>query len=199
MILGLSWLKIQQSPKKGIGISDDSSSKKDEVSFLRQWQPFADRYPVTYKIARAVQILPYSTVPIERKFSQLTDIKTLKRNRLSIENLQTCLFVKQEFKDKNLSQELILAYVEKLTKQKLSLDEEKDFSEKTKAIPKEQEEIKESEILANQATQQRQPQGEEEKSENLEIEKPLLRPRRGEDFGSHVLKKPKSSFDDDFS
>jgi len=85
-----------------------------------------------------------------------------------------------------------LAYVEKLTKQKLSLDEEKDFSEKSKAIPTEQQEIKESEILASQAIQQRQPQREEENSENLEIEKPLLRPRRGEDFGSHVLKKPKS-------
>ena len=42
-------------------------------------------------------LLPHTTVPVERLFSELKDFKTHRRNRLSTENLEACLFLYQKF------------------------------------------------------------------------------------------------------
>jgi len=66
-----------------------------------------------YKLARAIQTLPYSSVNVERAFSIATDIKTIKRNNLSVESLQACLFIKQESnEDQNIpiTDEILSAY-----------------------------------------------------------------------------------------
>ena len=44
-------------------------------------------------------VFPFSSCSIERIFSQCTDIKTIKRNKLGISNLEACLMIKQEFGD----------------------------------------------------------------------------------------------------
>ncbi len=41
-------------------------------------------------------MLPYSTASIERNFSTLGDVKTIKRNRLQIESLEACLLCKED-------------------------------------------------------------------------------------------------------
>jgi len=64
---------------------------------LEAWKQIHRTYPLIYRLARTVQTLPYSTSSIERNFSVLKDIKTIKRNRLSVQNLEACLLSKQEF------------------------------------------------------------------------------------------------------
>ena len=67
-----------------------------DSSCTEAWKAKASTFPLCYKLARALQTLPYSTASIERTFSRTTDIQTLKRNRIGISNLEACLFVKQE-------------------------------------------------------------------------------------------------------
>jgi len=46
-------------------------------------------------------VIPYSLCGIERIFFKCTNIKTLKRNRLSVKSLEACLLVKQQYGEKN--------------------------------------------------------------------------------------------------
>jgi len=112
--LGLNWLRIYSSSKEFTevhSIGSIASQTQKNPSFLHGWKLYSAKYPVTFKLARGIQVLPYSSASIERKFSELTDIKTLKRNRLSVENLQACLFVKQEYKDEDLTEGIIDKYL----------------------------------------------------------------------------------------
>jgi hypothetical protein len=70
-----------------------------KANWLNIWKTYQDSYSLIYKLARAMQVLPYSTVNIERGFSVATDIKTIKRNNISVGALQACLLAKQEFSD----------------------------------------------------------------------------------------------------
>lgn len=70
---------------------------------LEVWLEQSTKFPLLYRFVRALMVLPYSSCSIERTFSKLTDIKTLKRNRLSVECLEACLLVKQEFCGSTLS------------------------------------------------------------------------------------------------
>jgi len=67
------------------------------VSPLKIWQS------EMVTIARAVTVLPYSSVEVERIFSAMKDIKNVKRNRLSLDNVEACLLGYQYFNsEKNL-------------------------------------------------------------------------------------------------
>ena len=46
---------------------------------LEAWKQIHRTYPLIYRLARTVQTLPYSTSSIERNFSVLKDMKTIKR------------------------------------------------------------------------------------------------------------------------
>jgi len=50
-----------------------------------------------YEIAKAVFVLPHFSVPVERVFSSMKNIKNLRRNRLTIQNLEACLLGDQHF------------------------------------------------------------------------------------------------------
>ncbi len=81
-------------------------------NWLNIWRTYQDSYPLVYKLARTMQVLPYSTVNIERCFSTATDIKTIKRNNISVGALQACLLAKQEFSDNFITfpSEMLLEY-----------------------------------------------------------------------------------------
>ena len=57
--------------------------------------------PNLSKLALAIHTLPYSSASIERLFSDMGNIKTDPRNRLSVENLEASLLIRQEYKGKN--------------------------------------------------------------------------------------------------
>ena len=63
------------------------------------WKEESRQFPLIYRLACALQVLPYSTASIERNFSAMGIIKTLKRNQLSVNNLAGCLIIKQEAKN----------------------------------------------------------------------------------------------------
>jgi len=209
--LGLHWLKIHNSSKDIVSIYSNENvdfESQTDPSFLHQWKLSASRFPITFKLARAIQVLPYSSVSIERKFSELTDIKTLKRNRLSVENLQACLFVKQECKDDDLTEAVIERYMAKSHNFKENaLDKKKDFSQESKRLDNfedEEEKLLDPEI--NQiAREKRKEEGfdteEEEVKENemKQTERKTLSRLRRKSLDSHPLKKLKPVFDEDLS
>jgi len=53
-------------------------------SLFAVWRHFSTKYPLTYQLIRALEVLPYSTASVERTFSHMNDIKTSKRNRLGL-------------------------------------------------------------------------------------------------------------------
>ena len=71
-----------------------------KCSPLRIWQNNQTKFPLLYKLARGLIVTPYSSCPLERTFSKCTDIKTIKRNRLSLKCLEGCLLIKQKYGEK---------------------------------------------------------------------------------------------------
>jgi len=69
---------------------------------LETWESLSTLYPYMSKLAKATLVLPHSTVPVERIFSQMQDFKTEKRNRLSTENLEISLLIYQAFQESDL-------------------------------------------------------------------------------------------------
>ena len=65
--------------------------KTDKASLLKVWKNESITYPNMYLVARAIFVLPYSSMAVERVFSALKDIKNKKRNRLTTENVEACL------------------------------------------------------------------------------------------------------------
>ena len=72
------------------------------ISPLKIWQGEISNYPNIYLIAKAIAVLPYSSVQVERIFSAMKDIKNVKRNRLSIDNVEACLLGYQAFNNENI-------------------------------------------------------------------------------------------------
>ena len=56
-------------------------------------------YPLICKLAQSLLVYPYSSVPVERSFSDFRTIKTSKRNSLCCETLEACLLVFQEYRN----------------------------------------------------------------------------------------------------
>jgi len=85
------------------------------ISPLKIWQGEISNYPNIYLIAKAIAVLPYSSVQVERIFSAMKDIKNVKRNRLSIDNVEACLLGYQAFNNENIffNEEIIEDYTNK--------------------------------------------------------------------------------------
>lgn len=73
-----------------------------DISFIEVWNHLKPTYPNMCELARALIVLPYSSVSVERIFSSLKDIKTKKRSRLTTENLESCLLGYQHFRTEAL-------------------------------------------------------------------------------------------------
>jgi len=54
-------------------------------------------YPTIHTLVSALLVLPHSSVCVVRIFSKLRDIKTLKRNRLTVEHLKACILNFEHF------------------------------------------------------------------------------------------------------
>lgn len=67
---------------------------------LELWQRLLTDYTCMKDLATALLMLPHSSCPVERIFSQMKDFKTTKRNRLKVEHLEACLLIQQRFKGK---------------------------------------------------------------------------------------------------
>ena len=65
------------------------------------WNYFQDDYPYMTRIAKAVMVLPQSSVSIERVFAQLKSLKNERRSRLNAENLRASLLLFQKHDDGN--------------------------------------------------------------------------------------------------
>jgi len=63
---------------------------------IREWKTQREKYPQLYRLIEIIQVLPYSNSSVEREFSNLTLIKTFRRNRLSPNSIEACLIMKQE-------------------------------------------------------------------------------------------------------
>ena len=106
---------------------EDINEKITKHSFFEAWEYEKGKFPLIYKLVRAIQTLPYSSVFIERSFSSLLDIKTLKKNKISASNLEACLLFKQEFRGENiqLTSEMLEKYNESFKKpSQISITEE---------------------------------------------------------------------------
>jgi len=69
----------------------------NQSSYIKIWHNLKTFYPCMYEVARALFVLPHSSVPVERIFSTMKDIKTIKRNRLTTQSLEACLLGYQHF------------------------------------------------------------------------------------------------------
>ena len=96
-----------------LSASDMRDRIRSSKCFLDVWKQERSNYPMLYKLARAIQVLPYSTASVERGFSNIGDLKTLKRNRLSVKTLEGSLLTRQEFKNGSIlsSPELLVNYI----------------------------------------------------------------------------------------
>ena len=79
---------------KGLSLEHEKSQK----TILETWNHLFKKYPEMARLAMAVLVLPSSTVSVERVFSNMKDIKTSKRNRLNVDNLETCLLIYNSYK-----------------------------------------------------------------------------------------------------
>jgi hypothetical protein len=86
-------------------------------------------------------MLPFSSVSVERVFSVFRDIKTHKRNRLTVENLEVCILNYQSFNRKEVP--ILPAMVDNYR----NLDFSDDLEEAQKA---DKNTIKESKMTINQ-------------------------------------------------
>lgn len=66
-------------------------------NILTSWSRLRQNYKYMGELVKAILVLPHTTVPVERLFSNLKDFKTQRRNRLSTENLEACLLIYQKF------------------------------------------------------------------------------------------------------
>ena len=91
-----------QNELKRMSIHFSSLRKQHENSnrtILESWDNLSGQYPNISKLAKSILVLPHSSVPVERIFSQMQDFKTEKRNRLTTENLETSLLIYQAFSE----------------------------------------------------------------------------------------------------
>lgn len=80
-----------------------SNIVSSNLKFLQEWKNLSNDFPLLAKLAKAIAVLPHTTVPIERIFSQLKDFKTNKRNRLTAKNIEASLLVYQAYGENTAS------------------------------------------------------------------------------------------------
>lgn len=121
-------------------------------------------------IAKALFVLPYSSVSVERAFSNLKNIVNAKRNRLTIENVEACLLGYQESRSELLciNQEMIGNYINAETStEKLTVQSEENVAERRQLDEK-----------SDEISPIRQEQPFDSESDNEEIHESFLLVRR---------------------
>jgi len=130
---------------------EEIHDKITKHSFFEAWESEKNKFPLVYRLARAIQTLPYSTTFIERSFSSALNIKTLKRNRITTNNLEACLLVKQEVQENDIEfiPEMFDKYSQKIQKETRVLTRIPSISSATqnKALSSIIEEEKEEKML----------------------------------------------------
>jgi len=101
----LSLFNLETSRLTFAGLDVRKRIKKGGANYLEGWKQVEQDFPLIYRLARAIWTLPYSSASIERNFSVMGDIKTIKRNKLSLPNLEACLLTKQALSKPNESDE----------------------------------------------------------------------------------------------
>jgi len=92
---------------------------QNRENIIEQWKTMESKYPQLFRLIQIIQLVPYSNSNVERDFSQLNLIKTTRRNRLHVKNIEACLLIKQE--DSNFIESL---YTKSLLKKSQSRDNE---------------------------------------------------------------------------
>jgi hypothetical protein len=65
-------------------------------SVMEIWFKWRNNHPKLFRLVQAIQVFPYSTAQAKREFSILEVTKNPRKDRLTIENLEAALIIKQE-------------------------------------------------------------------------------------------------------
>jgi hypothetical protein len=87
---------------------------RKQNDYLEVWKDTRMKFPLIYRLARAIAVLPYSTADIERSFSIAGIIKNEQRNRLSTDRIEASLLAKQYFgkKEQYYTEEMLNSYLD---------------------------------------------------------------------------------------
>ena len=134
-----------------------------DVSYLEVWNHLKSTYPNMNLMARTLLVLPHSSVPVERIFSSMKDIKVPKRSRLTTQNLEACLLGYQHFGTEKLriTDKMMEDYQN--SKRNISVGKDSKLSE----IQKEN-----GEIFASEEKKSLETQEENQNILNIVLEKP---------------------------
>jgi len=109
-------------------IKDRLRASTTKLSPLTVWKNESLVYPNMCLLVKALYVLPYSSVPVERVFSNMKDIKNTKRNRLTLDNMEAYLLGHQASKlgSFDINEEMIDVYMkrEKVIKNKIIKSED---------------------------------------------------------------------------
>ena len=137
--------------------------------FTAQWRNLSCDFPLLAKLALSIAVLPHSSVPVERIFSQLKDFKTGKRNRLTAKNIESSLLIYQAYGEDTssiLTKEMFENYKVKYKKEKSLEKEHKENEEISlenlfeKSITIEEENIQEISMSKSESKLKRKGVGE---------------------------------------
>jgi len=108
-------------------LKEEFSKTSNKLTF---WNSLGAEYSLIKKLTITLFTLNYSTVGIERTFSMLTDIKTMKRNRLTVDSVEAILLIRSTLNEQeglNITEEMIQNYT-KLWKTQKNERQEKDMN-----------------------------------------------------------------------
>jgi len=116
--------KIEYGYKK---MQNQLQNTMEKMTPLTVWRNHAKTYPNAFEVAKAIFVLPYSSIPVERVFSALKDIKNKKRNRLTCENIEALLLGYQHFHSEKVKMtwDMLQEYLEFKEKKKKVLKPQK--------------------------------------------------------------------------
>ena len=89
--MGYTYNKIKEKLRNSI----------TKTSSLTIWKSQSELYPNVYTLVRALLVLLYTSVQVERVFSTMKNIVNIKRNRLTVENVEACLLGYQASKSES--------------------------------------------------------------------------------------------------
>ena len=165
-------------------IREDHLSSK--INIDQTWKLLSMEYPLVSKLALALLVLPYSTVSVERLFAEISDFKTPKRNRMTIENLEACLIVYQDSRESSnfITDTMIYRYKDmwkiqtaRISPQTLEgLNEKKEKKSELKFLNATEKQVLRSfferaVVLANDTSESEEEQQESEDSEEEKVDR----------------------------
>jgi len=113
--------------------------ERSRRTILETWHFLSGQYPYLATLARAILVLPSSTIPV-----QMRDFHTAKRNRLDVKSLESSLLIYQANRtlDFTISSEMIKNYNRRWRDEDENTDledNEEDHAETLNQAPKENE------------------------------------------------------------